>query len=127
MVQSLLPGSEGPGEKNDVVPEKSSEFGDRIMVVGAMNIRGICYYETFAENEIINTARYFEFLKRPVARWRENRSHAILIAMPQLFPGLSKKVSNMRFKLLIFSFRAITDLLSTNAQAYSTIGLGSHT
>jgi histone-lysine N-methyltransferase SETMAR len=65
-----------PEEKSTsvVVPDR---FGRKVMIILAMDIRGICYYEIIAPKEKVNSARYLAFLKRLVAKWGGNRKHEL--------------------------------------------------
>lgn len=89
---------------SEVMP---SRFWCEVIMVFAINVRGICY---FAENEIINAARYFGFLKRLMDRWHGNREQsACLIPTPhripilQLLSGWCKGISIVGFNPFILS------------------------
>lgn len=48
-----------------------------MIIVLAINIRYIYYYETPAEDETMNAARYPEVLNGPIGRWHSTVKHAI--------------------------------------------------
>lgn len=77
----------------------SSRFGRKVMVVLAMNIRGICYYDILVKNETMDAVRYLEFLKGLVYCCHGYRKYAVwLIITPDLVNG----ISNVGCMLLIF-------------------------
>lgn len=56
----------------------SGRFVRKVVVVAAVDIKGICYYEILAEIETINTVRYLEFLQRLIhCRPDDNGRHVV--------------------------------------------------
>jgi len=66
----------GEKPKSMAVPDR---FGSKVMIILAMDIRGICYYEILNQNEKIGFARYLEFLKRLMEKWHGNQQHTVWI------------------------------------------------
>lgn len=54
-----------------------NRYGPKVMMVLAMDIHGICYYEILDKNEKMSATRYLEFLKRLMDRWRGSRKHTV--------------------------------------------------
>lgn len=49
------------------------------MIVLAVDIRGVPYYEILVEMKAINVARYLEFVKTLMGRWQSYRKHTVLL------------------------------------------------
>lgn len=67
-----------PGEKAGTSPQPA-RFGPKLMLILAMDVNGICYYELLAEKEKVNGPRYLEFLQKLMSRWRRTRRHTVCV------------------------------------------------
>ena len=65
-----------PGEKGTTVAA-FNKFGPKRMLILAMDINGICYFELLAPQEKLNGVRYLQFLESLMHRWRGNRRRAV--------------------------------------------------
>ena len=64
----------GKGEKATSVTV-ADRYGPKVMLICAMDITGICYYEFLDEKETVNATRYLQFLKNLWSKWHKNRRH----------------------------------------------------
>ena len=80
------------GEKvtSVAVPDR---FGPKVMLILAMDIKGIFYYELLAENENVNSARYLEFLTNLMDVWRGNRQHRVWLLDDNARPHRSAEIT----------------------------------
>lgn len=65
-----------PGEASSsvVLPTR---FGRKVMLIVALDIHGICYYEILAEKGTVTARRYLEFLQNLVNKRRGKRKHTM--------------------------------------------------
>lgn len=52
-------------------------FGPKVLLILAMDVTGICYYEILPEKETLKGPRYLEFLRRLMDKWHGNRQHRV--------------------------------------------------
>lgn len=65
------------------------------MDIIAVDMRGICQYDIFAENERINAARYLKSLKRLMDRWYDNRKYAVYLFNDNTRPHRRVSIANL--------------------------------
>lgn len=74
----------------------SSSLRREVTVILAFNMRGVCYYEIFAEGETMHVALYLESLKRFIDRWFGNRKHSVWLlddnAIPYRHASITSRV-----------------------------------
>ena len=56
-----------------------NRYGPKVMMILAMDIRGICYYEILSDKEKMDAPRYLELLKRLMDRWPGNRKNTVWV------------------------------------------------
>lgn len=75
----------------------SSSFERKEIVILAVDAGNICYYEILAENDAMNVACYFEFLKERVESWDGNRKHTAWLLEGNALPHRPSEVSQNIF------------------------------
>lgn len=55
----------------------ADRYEPKVMVILAMDIKGICGYEILPKKETVNGSRYLSFLKKLMNEWRGDRRHSV--------------------------------------------------
>jgi hypothetical protein len=70
-----------------------NRFGPKVMVVMAMDINGICYYEILGRQEKMDGPRYLEFLKRLMDRCSGDRKHPVWLLDDNARPHRTSQIT----------------------------------
>ena len=64
------------GERSTQVA-RPDRYGPKVMMILAMDIKGIFYYELLHEKETVNATKYLDFLKKVMEKFKRGRKHTV--------------------------------------------------
>lgn len=71
-----------------------NRYSQKVIMILAMDIKGICYYEILDENQSVNQQRYLEFLKSLIKKWHRFSKHRVWILDDNARPHRNSIISS---------------------------------